>query len=121
MLPELLGKEFYSRKKYPSPIKLHGFGDSKELEEQLNRATSSSHFMLGNGPNYSVKSGMTFQKAREVADNIIQALSQALTLATVHDDISFDQVSQITVRAGSSPELPVYNFLQEQDLVAYTA
>ena len=64
---------------------------------------------------------MTFQKAKEVADNIIQALSQALTLATVHDDISFDQVSQITVRAGSSPELPIYNFLQEQDLVAFTA
>ena len=60
MLPELLGKEFYSRKKYPCPIKLHGFNDSKELEEQLNKATSAAHFMLGNGPNYSVKTGMTF-------------------------------------------------------------
>ena len=46
--------------------------------------------MLGNGPNYSVKSGMTFQKAKEVADNILQALAQALTFATVHDDIQFD-------------------------------
>jgi len=30
MLPECLGKEFYSKKKYPYPIKLHGL-DKKEL------------------------------------------------------------------------------------------
>ena len=79
MLPELLGKEFYSSKKYPCPIKLHGFDTSKELEEQLNKATSASQFMLGNGPNYSVRAGMTFQKSKEVADNIVQALTQSLT------------------------------------------
>ena len=32
MLPELLGKEFYSKKKYPCPIKMHGFDSDKELE-----------------------------------------------------------------------------------------
>jgi hypothetical protein len=25
MLPEVLGKEFYSSKKYPAPIKVHDF------------------------------------------------------------------------------------------------
>ena len=60
MLPELMGKEFYNRKKYPCPIKVHGFDEPSELEEQLNKATSASQFMLGNGPNYSVKAGMTF-------------------------------------------------------------
>ena len=33
MLPELLGKEFYQRKKYPSPIKLHGFDSAQALEK----------------------------------------------------------------------------------------
>ena len=46
--------------------------------------------MLGNGPNYSVKVGMTFQKAKAVADNAMQALTQTLAYATVHDDIQFD-------------------------------
>lgn len=31
MLPEVLGKEFYSHKKFPVPIKLHGFEESSEL------------------------------------------------------------------------------------------
>lgn len=30
MLPEILGKNFYTKKQYPAPIKLHGFTD-KEL------------------------------------------------------------------------------------------
>lgn len=31
MLPEALGKEFYQKKKYPCPLKIHGFEDPKEL------------------------------------------------------------------------------------------
>jgi Ribosomal protein L1p/L10e family len=31
MLPEALGKEFYAKKKYPCPLKLHGFADPKDL------------------------------------------------------------------------------------------
>jgi len=43
---------------YPVPIKVHGF-DSKQLEQQLNKAASSSHFLQGNGPNYSLTVGKT--------------------------------------------------------------
>ena len=32
MLPELMGKEFYEKKKYPCPVKMHGFESSKALE-----------------------------------------------------------------------------------------
>lgn len=32
MLPEMLGKEFYAKKAFPCPIKVHGFDSSKELE-----------------------------------------------------------------------------------------
>lgn len=70
MLPELMGKEFYQRKKYPCPVKLHGLeGGSKALQSQLNAAAASTFFMLGNGPNYSIKVGKTFQKEKEVAQN----------------------------------------------------
>ena len=31
MLPEMLGKEFYAKKAYPCPIKVHGYDDSKGL------------------------------------------------------------------------------------------
>ena len=51
----------------------------------------------------------------------MQALAQTLAYATVHDDIQFDQVSQMTLRSGSSPELPIYNYFAEEDLNAYIA
>ena len=37
----------------------------------------------------------------------------------MHDEIDFDQVCQISMRVGSSPELPVYNNLTQADLSAY--
>lgn len=116
MLPELMGKEFYQKKKYPCPVKVHGFDSSKALEEQLNRAASATFFTLGNGPNYSVKVGKTFQSPKEIAQNTMEALGQAIAYATVHDEIDFEQVCQITMRVGSSPELPVYNFFSQADL-----
>ena len=118
MLPELMGKEFYQRKKYPCPVKMHGFDSPKALETQLNNATSSTFFALGNGPNYSVRVGKTFQSAKEIAQNTIQALGQAIAYATVHDEIDFDSICQISMRVGSSPELPVYNHFSEKDLAA---
>jgi ribosome biogenesis protein UTP30 len=68
MLPEVLGKEFYQQKMYPAPIKLHDF-TSEELETQLNTAAAATHFLQGNGPNYSVIVGRTSQKASDVALN----------------------------------------------------
>lgn len=66
MLSECLGKEFYSKKVYPYPLKLHGFESSKELEVQLNSAAESTYFIPGNGPNYSVKIGRIKMSEKDV-------------------------------------------------------
>ena len=100
MLPEVLGKEFYSKKKYPCPVKLHGYEKSSELEAVLNKCAESTFFSLGNGPNYSVKVGRTFQNSKDIAKNCLSALGQALAYATVHDEIDFTKVSQVTLRLG---------------------
>lgn len=118
MLPELMGKEFYQKKKYPCPVKVHGFENPKDLEKQLNRAASATFFTLGNGPNYSVRVGKTFQAPKEIAQNTMQALGQAIAYATVHDEIDFERVCQISMRVGSSPELPVYNHFSQDDMEA---
>jgi hypothetical protein len=44
MLPDMLGKEFYQKKAYPCPIKVHGFKSDKDLEKQLNEACQSAFF-----------------------------------------------------------------------------
>ena len=93
MLPEVLGREFYTKKKYPCPIKLHGFKTSKELQKQLNQASKATFFIEGNGPNYSIKVGITSQSAQEIAENIETALSNALAYVTYHEGIKFSKVS----------------------------
>lgn len=44
-----------------------------------------------------------------------------LAYATVHDEIGFDKVVQVSLKAGKSPELPVWNQLSAEDLAAYYA
>jgi ribosome biogenesis protein UTP30 len=94
MLPEVLGKEFYSKKMYPCPVKVHGFG-GKELQQQLNNAAASTSFMQGNGPNYSLTVGRTTQAANDVALNVQQALAQAVSHLTCFeaDRIGFKDIS----------------------------
>jgi hypothetical protein len=41
MLPEQLGNEFYTHKKYPAPIKIHGM-TKDELKDQLNKSASAT-------------------------------------------------------------------------------
>ena len=117
MLPECLGKEFYAHKKFPCPIKVHGFA-GKELEAQLNKSVATTTFMMGNGPNYSIRVGKTFQDAKDVAENVLASLKHAIAVMGVHDDIEFAHVCQATLRCGDSPELPFYNFLTKEDLEA---
>jgi hypothetical protein len=45
MLPERLGREFYDKKKYPCPIKIHGFENPKDLQKTLNKAAQATYFI----------------------------------------------------------------------------
>ena len=119
MLPELLGKEFYDKKAYPCPIKVHGLSDS-QLQEQLNKAAQCSYFIMGNGPNYSMKVGKISQDAKDVAKNVEEALRQVLAYTSCWDKIDFQKVAQVAVRMGSqSIDLPVYNNLETMDVDAF--
>lgn len=121
MLPEVLGKEFYTQKKFPVPLKLHGFASGKELESQLNDAAGSSQFMQGNGPNYSVTVGRTNQKPTDVALNAQDALWQAVAHLTCFesDRLGLENISQVTLKIDRSPELPILNQLESEDIEAF--
>ena len=121
MLPECLGKEFYSKKKYPCPIKLHGFESPEALQKQLNRASKATYFIQGNGPNYSLKIGRSSQDPKDIAENVENALPYALGYITAHDDIKFSKIQSISLKVGESPELPIFNQLQQSEILAYLA
>jgi ribosome biogenesis protein UTP30 len=119
MLPELLGKEFYSKKKYPCPLKLHGFTDAKELQKQLNQAAKATYFIQGNGPNYSFRVGRSSQEANSVAENIEQSLPYALGYVANNDDIKFSSIQSIAIKVGESPELPIFNQLTKSEILSF--
>ena len=121
MLPELLGKEFYQKKRYPCPLKLHGFSEPQELQKQLNKAAKATYFTQGNGPNYSLRVGRTSQTPEQIAENVEQALPFALAYVAAHDDIKFSSVQAVSLKVGESPELPVFNQLQKSEILSYIA
>jgi len=119
MLPECLGKEFYQKKKFPCPLKLHGYPTPKDLQKCLNKASQATYFIQGNGPNYSLKIGRSSQDSKSIAENIEQALPYALAYAACHDGIKFSKIQNISVKVGEAPELPIFNQLQKSEILAY--
>ena len=73
---------------------------------------------MGNGPNYSVRVGRTNQSPKDVAANVLEALTQVLAIMSTHEEIEFEHVCQATLKTKNSPELPIYNFLSKEDLEA---
>ena len=67
--------------------------------------------MQGNGPNYALRVGRTSQEPKDIANNIEEALPQALAYVSAFSDdtIKFSNVQSITVKVGESPELPIFN------------
>lgn len=68
-----------------------------------------------------MKVGRTDQDAKQVAQNAMTALAQAFAHASVHDQIGFEKLVQVSLKAGTSPELPVFNQLAPEDLAAFHA
>lgn len=122
MLPEMLGRQFYAKKMFPCPVKVHGFESDKELETHLNKLSQKATFMPGNGPNYSIKVGKISQKPADIQKNVMDScLGHALAHVTCWDEIDFSKVCQISLKISSANgiELPVYNSLAKEDIDAY--
>jgi hypothetical protein len=43
----------------------------------------------------------------------------ALAYATVHDDIKYSNIQSISLKVGESPELPIFNQLQQTEVLTY--
>jgi len=75
--------------------------------------------MPSNGPNYSVKIGRVSQDAKDVAKNVMAALPQLLGHLTCWDDISFENVQQISLKVDEQIDLPIYSNLNKTDVEAF--
>jgi ribosome biogenesis protein UTP30 len=102
LLPKLLGKKFFEKKKQPIPVNLTG--DPEEIARELKRGIESTYFFRTGGSNTSICVGRTTQGAGEIAANIeavIRQLSKKLPAG-------LSVVRCIHVKTPGSVALPIY-------------
>lgn len=78
LLKRLLGKPFYTHKKFPVPIKLDYANKEEILKEVVNQVESSTHFYMSHGPNYTVRCARVVQEQSETIQNVIDAITNTL-------------------------------------------
>ncbi|ORY53080.1 ribosomal protein L1 [Rhizoclosmatium globosum] len=108
MLPPLLGKAFFAKKKHPIPISLK----SRVLEKEIQKARSGTFLHLNKGLCNSVKIGTTAQTPSQVVDNIEHSLE--IIISKIPG--KWENVQSIHLKLSDSVALPLYNSLPEADL-----
>ena len=100
LLPRLLGKSFFEKKRLPIPVNMA----AKDIRKELSRAISSSTYQLGNGPCVSLKAAHTKMNKKDIVKNVSEAIAHFQTRFPV-------AIQSIHVKLPSTIALPVYNSL----------
>ncbi|KAJ3066608.1 Ribosomal L1 domain-containing protein 1 [Podochytrium sp. JEL0797] len=108
LLPPLLGKTFFEKKRHPVPVSLK----SKKIEAEIAKAISGTFLHLNKGLCNSVKIGTTFQTQNEVVENILYSLENIASKIPGH----WKNIQSIHVKLSDSVSLPLYNSLPEADI-----
>ncbi|KAJ3080406.1 hypothetical protein HK100_010145, partial [Physocladia obscura] len=108
LLPPLLGKHFFLKKKQPIPVNLTAPNLVKEIES----ARSATYMILGKGLNHSIKVGTTGQTTQQVVDNIYHSLD------TIVDKIpnKWGNILRIDLKFSTSIALPLFTSLPTAEI-----
>eukprot|EP01095_Lingulamoeba_sp_RSL-Kostka_P006237 TRINITY_DN194_c3_g1_i1.p1 TRINITY_DN194_c3_g1~~TRINITY_DN194_c3_g1_i1.p1 ORF type:complete len:373 (-),score=155.66 TRINITY_DN194_c3_g1_i1:253-1344(-) len=123
MIPKVLGKPFYSKKKQPVVLKRLTTENLKsKVEESLNK----TYMFVGYGHSLFIKIGRTDMEANEVSDNIVEGMKDIVKYFAKHKvskrsdrpdyNIQFntlDNVQSIHIKTSNSIALPIFNSLPE--------
>lgn len=103
MMPQLLGKVFYTSKKHPAPVSLDGKGWATALE----RARDATYMHLGWGQVTSVRVGRLNMTPQQVAANLMAAVGPAVNAVAK----KWRGVQSIHLTAPGAVALPLYKAL----------
>lgn len=102
LLPKLLGKTFFDKKKLPIPVDLSV--KSEALKAELTRAIEATSLNLSSGPCTSVKIGVSSQSSADLKENISSVLTKVV--ATVPG--GWKNIRTIHLKTATSLSLPLY-------------
>ncbi|KAK2571842.1 Ribosomal L1 domain-containing protein 1 [Acropora cervicornis] len=115
LLPQVLGKTFFSRKKYPVPIDL---SESRlSVKQQIAGVIKCSLLLLGHGTCSATKVAHTRQTAEEAVENVVAAVAEITKIVPQ----GWSNIQSLNLKTTDSVALPIYNSLPDNSSVAETS
>jgi hypothetical protein len=114
MMPRVLGKTFFARKRQPVPVAMSG---SRSLTNALLRARDSTPLYLGAGLCVAIKVGHTGMTPAQVAGNIMSVLPQVIE----HMPRKWRNIASVHVKLPESAALPLFMALAHDEVAAAVA
>ena len=108
LLPPLLGKQFFKKKKQPIPVSLGG--PRSDWAAEVKRATASTSLVLGGGACSAVRCARSTQAAAEVAANVMAAAAGVVHYVPR----GWANVRSMYLKTSASVALPLYTSLPTQ-------
>ena len=103
MLPPLLGKTFYEKKKLPAPVDLK----KKDIRAEMARAACGTLYRHAAGTSNSLQVGKSSQPSEQLVENIVCAVEQAVA----RTNGKWNNVQSLQLRTTNSIALPFYSSL----------
>ncbi|KAF8924339.1 ribosomal protein L1p/L10e family-domain-containing protein [Dissophora ornata] len=112
VLPKLLGKTFFLKKKQPIPVDM----TKGDLKKEIERAMGSTYMHLTSGTCMAVKVGLTSQSASEITANIQTAMPYIIAKIPRQ----WKNIQAINLKTNDSIALPIFNSLPDEGISRIT-
>ncbi|KAJ0989003.1 hypothetical protein J5N97_007359 [Dioscorea zingiberensis] len=108
LLPRLIGKHFFKKKKIPLPLEF----SRKSWPEHLRQCLGSTLLYLRSGTCSGLKVGRVSQDREQIVDNVLAAIEGAVQLVPK----KWSNVRSLHIKSVESLALPIYQALPESGL-----
>lgn len=106
LLPKLIGKTFYERKKQPVPIKIK----KESLLKEITNTLDSTYLFINTGNCSSIKIGLTSQTPEQIAENILYSINYIVEKIPG----KWKNVQRLSIKTNKSIALPIYSALPDE-------
>ena len=118
LLRKLLGKPFYSAKKFPLPINLNYNKKDDIRKDIINIIENNVTFHLSHGPIYNIKFARVIMKDDEKIQNLYDVITNMIP-HVLKFGIDLNELKLISIKGNNTIEIPIYNHIKESDLKSY--
>ncbi|KAF9574088.1 hypothetical protein EC968_007480 [Mortierella alpina] len=108
VLPKLLGKSFFLKKKQPIPVDM----TKGDLKKEIARAIGSTYMHMNSGTCTAIKVGLTSQSAAEITANIETAMPHIIEKIPR----KWKNIQAINLKTNDSIALPIFNSLPDEGI-----